>query len=322
MGRLSVPDIVTLTINPAVDIFVNVGRVEPTRKLRCSAPKRDPGGGGINVARTAHRLGCSVTAIYPTGGALGKLLHRLVEREGIESLVTPSHVETRENFTAYEETTGEQYRFVLPGSALHRAEWEAVLDTLATMSGKPKFVVASGSVPPGVPEDFFARVARQAKQLGAQCVVDTSGAALKMALAEGVALIKPNLVELADLVGAPLNTNNARLAACRQLAIEGRAEVVALTLGEQGALLVTADKAFRAQPMAIEPVSTVGAGDSFLGGLVAALASGHPLHEAFRVAVAAGSAAVLSPGTELCSNENMQRLLPNVKINEVTRATA
>jgi 6-phosphofructokinase 2 len=166
LGRIvHVPDIVTLTINPAIDIFVNVGRIEPTRKLRCSAPKRDPGGGGINVARVAHRLGRSVAAIYPTGGAIGKLLHRLVEREGIPSLVTPSHVETRENFTAYEESTGEQYRFVLPGSALHRAEWEAVLDKLSTLADKPKFVVASGSVPPGVPEDFFARVmARSQKQ--------------------------------------------------------------------------------------------------------------------------------------------------------------
>ena len=314
------PDIVTLTINPAVDIFVNVTHVEPTRKMRCSAPKRDPGGGGINVARAAHRLGGSVAAIYPTGGALGKLLHRLVEREGIESLVTPSHVETRENFTAYEETTGEQYRFVLPGSALHRAEWEAVLDKLATLAGKPKFVVASGSVPPGVPEDFFARVARQAKQLGAKCVVDTSGPALKMALAEGVTLIKPNLVELSDLIGAPLDTDNTRIAACRRLAIEGRAEVVALTLGDQGALLVTADKAFRSQPLAIEPVSTVGAGDSFLGGLVAALACGHSLHEAFRVAVAAGSAAVLSPGTELCSEKDVQRLLREVKLSDVSNA--
>src|SRR5262244_1328325 len=114
--------------------------------MRCSAPKRDPGGGGINVARVAHRLGGKVVAIYPTGGAIGKLLHRLVEREGIDSVVTPSHVETRENFTAYEETSGEQYRFVLPGSALHRAEWEAILAQLSTLTDKPKLVVARGSV--------------------------------------------------------------------------------------------------------------------------------------------------------------------------------
>jgi 6-phosphofructokinase 2 len=315
-----VPDIVTLTINPAIDIFVNVARVEPTRKLRCSAPKRDPGGGGINVARVAHRLGSGVVAIYPTGGAIGKLLHRLVEREGIDSLVTPSHVETRENFTAYEETTGEQYRFVLPGSKLHRAEWEALLDKLTTLPQKPKFVVASGSVPPGVPEDFFARVARCAKQHGVQCVIDTSGPALQEALKEGVTLIKPNLAELSDLLGTPLDSDRAQVAACRKLTSDGSAHAVALTLGDHGALLVTADKAFRAQPLAIEAISTVGAGDSFLGGFVAALASGESLERAFRIAVAAGSAAVLSPGTELCRDEDVQRLLPQVKIIELTHA--
>jgi len=317
-----VPDIVTLTINPAIDIFVNVGHVEPTRKMRCSAPKRDPGGGGINVARAARQLGSDVAAIYPIGGAIGKLLQRLVEREGIDSLVTPSHAETRENFTAYEKETGDQYRFVLPGSPLHPAEWEACLNQLASLPAKPQFVVASGSVPPGVPADFFARVVRHAKRLGAKTVIDTSGAALKAALDEGVTLIKPNLAELVELVGAPLDSDADRIAACRRLAADGRAQVIALTLGEQGALLVTATQAWRAQPMAIEVVSTVGAGDSFLGGLVAALTAGKPMGEAFRVAVAAGSAAVLTPGTELCREADVKRLLPQVKISEVEAAVA
>src|SRR4029078_12597541 len=108
-----------------IDIFVNVDHVEPTGKMGCSAPKRDPGGGGINVARVAHRLGGRENAIFPTGRPIRKLLHRVVDREGIDSIVTPSHVETRENFTAYEESTGEQYRFVLPGSSLHPSRWDA-----------------------------------------------------------------------------------------------------------------------------------------------------------------------------------------------------
>lgn len=315
-------EIVTLTINPAIDIFVNVARVEPTRKLRCSPPKRDPGGGGINVARVAHRLGGDVTAIYPIGGQIGKLLQRLLEREDVASLVTPSHVETRENFTAYEESTGKQYRFVLPGSPLHRAEWEAVLDRLALLAERPKFVVASGSVPPGAPDNFFARVARHAKALGAKTVIDTSGIALAAALEEGVTIIKPNLVELTELVAAPLDRDEDRIAACRKLAAEGRAEIVALTLGEHGALLVTAERAWQALPLDIEAVSTVGAGDSFLGGLVAALADGKPLDEAFRVAVAAASAAVLMPGTGLCQPEDVKRLLPQVKIKEIVPALA
>jgi 6-phosphofructokinase 2 len=317
-----VTEIVTLTINPAIDIFVNVARVEPTRKLRCSPPKRDPGGGGINVARVAHRLGGDVTAIYPIGGQIGKLLQRLLEREDVASLVTPSHVETRENFTAYEESTGKQYRFVLPGSPLHRAEWEAVLDRLASLAERPKFVVASGSVPPGAPDDFFARVARHAKALGAKTVIDTSGIALAAALEEGVTIIKPNLVELTEFVAAPLDRDEDRIAACRKLATEGRAEIVALTLGEHGALLVTAERAWQALPLDIEAVSTVGAGDSFLGGLVAALADGKPLDEAFRVAVAAASAAVLMPGTGLCQPEDVKRLLPQVKIKEIVPALA
>lgn len=315
-------EIVTLTINPAIDIFVNVARVEPTRKLRCSPPKRDPGGGGINVARVAHRLGGDVTAIYPIGGQIGKLLQRLLEREDVASLVTPSHVETRENFTAYEESTGKQYRFVLPGSPLHRAEWEAVLDRLASLAERPIFVVASGSVPPGAPDNFFARVARHAKALGAKTVIDTSGIALAAALEEGVTIIKPNLVELTELVAAPLDRDEDRIAACRKLAAEGRAEIVALTLGEHGALLVTAERAWQALPLDIEAVSTVGAGDSFLGGLVAALADGKPLDEAFRVAVAAASAAVLMPGTGLCQPEDVKRLLPQVKIKEIVPALA
>jgi 6-phosphofructokinase 2 len=317
-----VTEIVTLTINPAIDIFVNVARVEPTRKLRCSPPKRDPGGGGINVARVAHRLGGDVTAIYPIGGQIGKLLQRLLEREDVASLVTPSHVETRENFTAYEESTGKQHRFVLPGSPLHRAEWEAVLDRLASLAERPKFVVASGSVPPGAPDNFFARVARHAKALGAKTVIDTSGIALAAALEEGVTIIKPNLVELTELVAAPLDRDEDRIAACRKLAAEGRAEIVALTLGEHGALLVTAERAWQALPLDIEAVSTVGAGDSFLGGLVAALADGKPLDEAFRVSVAAASAAVLMPGTGLCQPEDVKRLLPQVKIKEIVPALA
>ena len=293
------PDIATITINPAIDIFVNVSRVEPTRKLRCSAPKRDPGGGGINVARVAHRLGGSVAAIYPTGGA-----------------------ETRENFTAFETETGEQYRFVLPGSALHRAEWEACLDKLATLPEKPKFVVASGSIPPGVPGDFYAHVARIAKKLGAKMVLDTSGRSLAPALDEGVALIKPNQNELSDFVGKRLDREDEYIVASRELILAGRAEAVALTLGEEGALLVTAKNAWRAEAMKIEVASTVGAGDSFLGGMVAALAAGQSMENAFRMGVAAGSAAVMSPGTELCREEDVRSLLPEVKISEVAPAVS
>ena len=171
-------------------------------------------------------------------------------------------------------------------------------------------------------DDFFARAVSHAKALGAKTVVDTAGASLRAVLAEGVTLIKPNLVELAELVGSALDSDGDRVGACRKLVADGGAQAVALTLGEQGALLVTATRAWRAQPMAIEVTSTVGAGDSFLGGMVSALAAGKPLEQAFRVAVAAGSAAAMSPGTELCSEMEVLRLLPDVKISEIEVAVA
>lgn len=314
------PDIVTITINPAVDLFVDVERVEPVRKLRCSSPKRDPGGGGINVARVAYRLGGDVTAIYPAGGAIGKLLQKLLDREGIHSVATPSHVETRENFTAYETESGEQYRFVLPGSPLHRAEWEACLDRLTALERKPAFVVASGSIPPGVPDDFFARVNREARKLGARTVVDTSGDALKEAIADGVDIIKPNLNELSEFTGHKLDSDAACVDACRKLIGDGRVSMVALTLGGDGAMLVTKDRALKAKAMDIEVVSAVGAGDSFLGGLIWALAQGQSEDDAFRVAVAAGTAAVMSPGTELCRETDVERLKPKVEIADIGAA--
>jgi 6-phosphofructokinase 2 len=137
---------------------------------------------------------------------------------------------------------------------------------------------------------------------------------------EGVTMIKPNLAELSEFAGVTLGNDKDRVDACRKLTAGGHAEIVALTLGDQGALLVTDNKVWRAQPMKIEVASTVGAGDSFLGGMVAALAAGKPLEEAFRVAMAASTAAVMSPGTELSHEADVKRLLPQVQISELETA--
>ena len=189
-------DIVTLTMNPAVDLSTSVDRVVPVHKLRCSPARRDPGGGGINVARVATRLGAAVKALYPRGGDTGALLRRLIDGEGIASLAVHVAGETREDITVFEEDTGEQFRFVFPGPELSRAEWRECLSAIGRLKGRPAIFVASGSLPPGVPEDFYAQAARAAKACGARVIVDTSGAALKAALEAGLFLIKPNLREL------------------------------------------------------------------------------------------------------------------------------
>lgn len=305
--------IVTLTPNPAIDISTSVDEVVPVRKLRCTPARRDPGGGGINVARVAHRLGGEVAAIYPAGGVTGELLRRLVEREGVRSIAIPAAEETREDVTVRDDRSGQQYRFVLPGLPLSEAEWRACLHALEEIEPPPAFVVCSGSLPPGVPDDFYARVAQYAKARGSNVVLDTSGKPLACALQAGVDVLKPNLRELQELSNASLSDEQSCLAAGRRLIESGRAKIVALTLAEKGALLITRDDAFRADIPHINVVSTVGAGDSFVGGLVWALANGRGAIDAFRWGVAAGTAAVLNPGTELSHAADVIRLLGQVK---------
>jgi 6-phosphofructokinase 2 len=301
-------DIVTLTMNPAVDLSTSVDKVVAVHKLRCSPAIRDPGGGGINVARVATRLGADVKALYPRGGETGSLLRRLIDAEGIASLVVHVAGQTREDMTVLEEETGEQFRFVFPGPELSEAEWRECLAAIAALASHPAIFVASGSLPPGVPADFYAQAARTATARGAKVIVDASGPALEAALGQDVFLIKPNLRELRHMVGQPLDDEESWLAACRKLVDAGRTEIVALSLGHLGALFVTGEGAWRAPALDVKLVSAVGAGDSFVGGLAWSLASGHDLEEAFRYGLAAGSAALLTPGTELCRREDVERL--------------
>lgn len=314
-------DIVTLTINPAVDVSTSVGRVKPVHKLRCTAARRDPGGGGINVARVAKRLGADVLSLFPAGGPIGQLLRRLLEQEEIRSVSIPISQDTREDFTVREAETGEQYRFVLPGPNLSEREWLACLDAFTSFDDRPALIVASGSLPQGVPEDFYRRIVEATRDTGAKTVVDTSGVPLRHALDAGVYLVKPNLREMRELVGEPLEREEDCIAVCRQLVETRRTEIVALTLGHYGALLVTRDLVLRANALPIKPVSTVGAGDSFLAAMVVRLAAAQGIEDAFRYGVAAGSAALLAPGTDLCRREDVERLLSDVTLQRLRGST-
>ncbi|MDA9524741.1 phosphofructokinase [Bradyrhizobium sp. CCBAU 11434] len=310
------PQIITLTINPALDISTSVRKMLPFTKMRCAEAQRDPGGGGINVARVLTRLGIDAIAIYPAGGATGQTLAVLVERESVRSIVIPTANDTREDITVFDETTREQFRLVFPGASLSGFEWQQCLDAVARFSSQVGFVIASGSLPPGVPDDFYGKVVR-ASNGAAKIVVDTTGTALKAALEAGVYLIKPNLHEFQDLAGISTDDEPSLLEAGRSLFDRYRIEIIALSLGSQGALLLTRDKALRANGLPIEPVSVSGAGDSFLGAMVSSLAGNDNLEAALRYGVAGGSAALLSPGTGLCLREDIDRLASSVNVTAV-----
>lgn len=304
------PLIATLTLNPAMDLSVSTARVTDTQKLRCSAPRHDPGGGGINVARVVKTLGGKAVAVYPAGGPFGDLLRRSLDELGLVHRPVPIAGDTRESFTVDELESGLQYRFVLPGPVLSAQELERCLQTLAALRPAPAYVVLSGSFPPGTDLAFFDDLRALSLRLGARLVVDLSGDPLRYAAQRGgVYLMKPSLDELASLMGRPLISEAEQQEALRSLIARGSAEIVVLSLGPEGALYAYGDRLERLRSPQVPVVSAVGAGDSMLGAIVQALADGRSVLAAVRQGIAAGAATVMRPGTELCHREDVQRLL-------------
>jgi 6-phosphofructokinase 2 len=309
-----VASIATLTMNPALDESTSVPYVLPDRKLRCRAPTYEPGGGGINVARAIRKLGGDALACFPVSGPAGALLESLLEAEGVRHTAIPVAGWTRENVNVLEEVSGRQFRFCMPGPTLGAGEWPRFLEWIERLRPAPDFLVASGSLPPGVPLDFYARVARLARLGGSRLVLDTSGEPLARAVEEGVYLLKPSLHELQALTGEQ-DVDEAQLGSLAAAVVKrGWCEVLVLSLGAGGALWATASERERLAAPAVRVRSSVGAGDSLVGAVVLSLARGRGLAEAVRFGVAAGAAAVLNPGTALCRREDVERLYPQVLV--------
>lgn len=300
--------VLTITLNPAIDVTTHVDVVHPDRKLRCRDSSRDPGGGGLNVARVIKELGGQVTAAWANGGETGKLLEELLAREALAHRPLPITEPIRENVTVMEAQSGAQYRFVLEGPRFSPREAELMLAFVQDYEPKPGFLVLSGSLPPGLPAAFYAELAERADKKRTRVVVDTSGDALSALRGKGVFMIKPNLGELSQLVGKELESERAIAEAARGLIRDGMAEVLLVSMGARGACVVSADEHLRIHAPPVRPVSRVGAGDSTVGGMVYGLSQGWDLGRAARYGVAAGSATVLSPGTRLCTRADTERL--------------
>jgi len=299
--------IVTLTMNPALDITTSTDVVHHTDKLRCLPPRYDAGGGGINVAHIADVLGASASAIYPAGGSAGDMITRLLTAEGVS--VHPIHIggATRESLTVNERSTERQYRFVLPGPELTLAEQTECLLQLRRAAASAAIVVASGSLPPGVPADFYQQVANVCEEIGALFILDTSGGGLKH-VNSGVFLLKPSVRELRECVGRDLLTEPEQIAAARELIGRGCAHYIVVSLGGQGAILVTQDSAHHFPPIPVPAGSGVGAGDAMVAGIAVGLTRGWPLAKAVRLGSAAGAAKLLTPGTAPCTRDDTERL--------------
>ncbi|HTQ28311.1 MAG TPA: hexose kinase [Puia sp.] len=301
------PSVITITFNPCIDKSVEVPQLIPEKKLSCTLPKMEAGGGGINVARAITKLGGEALAIFPGGGAQGKLLKDLLLEEAVPVVQVDTGREIRENWIVLETSTNHQFRFGMPGPVLPDAIWQDCLDRVA-QEGDAAFIVVSGSLPEGFPTNIFERIAAVAEKKHARLVVDTSGIALQHALRHGVHLIKPSINELNSLIAALQLDASSPVAAAQEIVKRGYAEAVVVSMGPEGAMLVTGSIVKHIKPPTVKKASTVGAGDSMVAGIVHSLARHASLEDAVTYGVACGTAATMNPGTALCKLEDVELL--------------
>ena len=300
--------IVTLTLNPALDKSTEMERLIPEKKMRCAEMRTEAGGGGINISKAIKTLGGEALSIFPSGGMNGRKIESLLEEAGIPFQTIPLAGETRENFVARELSTNKQFRFVMPGASLTEQDLDHCRSVLEQLSSKITYLVMSGSLPPGVPDSFLAELAKFAHQKGFKFIADTSGKPLQQAVEEGVYLLKPNLTELGTLVGKDWLDLPEIETAAEKVLQQGRCQVIVVSMGPSGALLVTGKEKKKFNAPAVKKLSTVGAGDSMVAGIVYQLQNGADMETAVRFGVACGTAATMNKGTRLFSKEDVEKL--------------
>lgn len=307
-------NIVTITLNPALDKSISVPELIPEKKLRALSAKVEPGGGGINISRALKKLGVASEAIILSGGYTGKTLEALLAKEQVEFTAIETTGDTRENFVVFDEDKKLQYRFGMPGESVSDKELELLMQAIGNCA-HAEYIVVSGSLPPGTSIAVFHEIAIIAQRLNAKLIVDTSGDGLKAAVKEGLYLIKPNLRELASLVGKEWIDMADVIVTARQVIAAGSCKAMAVSMGADGAMLITATEHFQTVAPKAPVLSTVGAGDSMVAGMLAALTKGWGWEQVLQYGVAAGSAATLHKGTELCSLADTERIFAQIKQN-------
>lgn len=298
---------------------MTVDKLEPDKKLRGGSARMEPGGGGINVSKAIAKLGGKSTAIYTHGGYVGDGYSLMLAEEDFGQLPVWVRRNTRQNLIVREESTGRLYRFGTPGSALEKAECHSILEKIRGIKGA-EFFVASGSLPPGTPDNFYAEVSRIVKENGLKLILDTSGKPFAEILRAGAYLIKPNKDELEVLTGTHAENEDQQRQAIRKIINKYDIENIVLSLGAKGALLATKKDIHFFQAPQVEQKSSVGAGDSMVGGIVHSLSEGKSLDEAVLFGIACGSAAIMTPGTELFRRQEAEALYEKIQTADFTAA--
>jgi 6-phosphofructokinase 2 len=305
--------IITITLNPSVDQSSTTSVVIDEHKLKCKNPRYDPGGGGINVSRVINILGGKTKAFYPAGGCNGDLLEHLLDNEKLDHVRIDVQGLTRINFHVIEESTDRQFRFNMPGIPMTEGEFKDLIENIKEFTPAPEFIVVSGSLPPGMNANCIIEIAGIAERINAKLIVDSSGIALRQALGKGIYLIKPNLREFSELIGKPVNDQYQIIREAERIIEQELVSVIIVSMGQAGTIFVSSEKSGHIQTPFVPINSRIGAGDSMLAAVTLKLALGESLDNAIRYGVAAGTAAVKTPGTELCRKEDVERLYEKLK---------
>lgn len=304
--------IITLTVNPALDLYTTVEKLEPEKKMKSKPPTKDAGGGGVNVSRVLKRLGVEARAIYTRGGYTGQIYEELLKSEGIDQDPLEVKNDLRQNFAVSETSSGNIFRFGFPGAELKEEELEAVRKKIEEID-EAEYLIASGSLPPNAPKDFYSRIAKLAKDKGLKFILDTSGDPLKEILKEGAYLIKPNAEELEQLTGKKADNEEDQKKVLREVLEDHPIEIIVLSLGPKGAILATRDNITHFPAPKVDFISSIGAGDSMVAGIVCSLSQGNSLEDAVMFGLACGSATIKSPGTELLTKQDAESLYEELK---------
>jgi 6-phosphofructokinase 2 len=308
--------IATVTLNPSLDRTVTVEELVLDEANRWTSLRRDPGGKGINVSRVIHELGSKTVAYGFMGGIDGETLRHLLRHQGVPFDFTPITGEIRSNFIIDDLDTCRQTRIDAPGPQITRHELQKLVQKVRHISPKPDYLIFAGSVPPAVPVDIYRQLIESAKNNGIKTVLDSDNKWLQEGIKAKPNVIKPNVHEAEELLEIHLRSEAAIVKALKRL-VDGGIEIAVISRGKQGLIASNGDQVIKAIPPEVEVCSTVGAGDSTIAGLVLKLNEGVDLDEACRWATAAGTAATLTPGTELCRRGDVERLLPLVKIKKL-----
>lgn len=302
--------ILTVTLNPALDLSTAADTVEPELKLRCDKPVAEPGGGGINVSRAIKVMGGQSTALVALGGATGTRIADLLKSDGLDVMRLTAPGETRQSLAVIDRSDAAQYRFVMPGPEWHRAHVADVMSAIAEAARAGGWVVLSGSNPPGVPEGFAQMLAVRLKDSAAKLVVDTSGEALRTVAGSStpVDVLRMDSHEAEGLSGRPLPLRSDSAGFAAQLVADGAAHAVIVARGADGSVISGVDGTWHAEAAKVLVSSKVGAGDSFVAGYTLAIAQGRPVDEALALGAAGASAAVMTPASELCHAHDVARL--------------